>query len=131
MLRNVVAVVLGVVVGSVVNMALVAVGPLVVAPPAGVDVTTAEGLQAGMALLQPRHFLFPFLAHAAGTLAGAFVAARVAANHAARLALVVGLVFLAGGVMAASMIPAPGWFVALDLIAAYLPMAWLGGRRSQ
>lgn len=24
------------------------------------------------------------------------------------------------------MIPAPKWFIALDLVAAYLPMAWLG-----
>jgi hypothetical protein len=24
------------------------------------------------------------------------------------------------------MIPAPTWFIALDLLAAYLPMAWLG-----
>lgn len=23
------------------------------------------------------------------------------------------------------MIPAPAWFIALDLLAAYLPMAWL------
>jgi len=26
------------------------------------------------------------------------------------------------------MIRAPAWFVALDLIAAYLPMAWLAAR---
>jgi hypothetical protein len=24
------------------------------------------------------------------------------------------------------MIPAPAWFIALDLLFAYLPMAWLG-----
>ncbi len=127
MLRNVLAVVVGVILGGVVNTALVSAGPLVVAPPAGVDMTTAEGLQAGMALLEPRHFVFPFLAHALGTLAGAAVAARAAASHRRRLALIVGVVFLVGGVMAARMIPAPAWFVALDLIVAYGPMAWLGG----
>ena len=26
------------------------------------------------------------------------------------------------------MIPAPAWFIALDLIVAYIPMAWIGGR---
>jgi hypothetical protein len=26
------------------------------------------------------------------------------------------------------MIPAPAWFIALDLIVAYLPMAWLAVR---
>ncbi len=128
MLRNILAVVAGVVVGGLVNMALVSAGPLVIAPPAGVDMTTAAGLQAGVALLQPRHFVFPFLAHALGTLAGAAVAALVAVSHHLRLALLVGLVFLAGGVMAARMIPAPAWFIALDLVAAYMPMAWLGAR---
>jgi hypothetical protein len=34
-------------------------------------------------------------------------------------------VFLSGGVAASFMIPAPKWFVALDLLAACLPMAWL------
>ena len=41
--------------------------------------------------------------------------------------LVVGLMFLAGGIGAATMIPAPIWFIVLDLVVAYLPMAWLGG----
>jgi hypothetical protein len=39
---------------------------------------------------------------------------------------VIGVVFLCGGVAASFMIPAPAWFIALDLLAAYLPMAWLG-----
>jgi hypothetical protein len=126
MRRNVVAVLVGCVVGGVVNMALIASGPLLIPPPAGVDMTTVAGMEAGVALLQPKHFLFPWLAHALGTLAGAALAARLATAHRLALALVVGVVFLAGGIAAASMIPAPAWFIALDLIGAYLPMAWLG-----
>jgi hypothetical protein len=131
MVRNVLAVLVGVFVGGLVNMGLILAGPLVIAPPAGVDMTTAEGLQAGLALLEPRHFVFPWLAHALGTLIGAWLAARLAVSHHQRLALVVGVVFLAGGIMAATMIPAPTWFLALDLVGAYLPMAWLGGRAGQ
>lgn len=33
-----------------------------------------------------------------------------------------------GGIAAAFMIPAPAWFVVLDLAVAYLPMAWIGGK---
>jgi hypothetical protein len=128
MLRNLIAVVAGVIVGGVVNMGLITVGTFIIPPPPGVDMTTAEGLQAGIALIEPRHFLFPFLAHALGTLAGALVAARLACRHRVRLAMVVGAVFLFGGIMAARMIPAPTWFVVLDLVVAYIPMAWLGGR---
>jgi len=128
MLRNLVAVLVGLFVGGLVNMGLVMAGPLVIHPPAGVDMTTAEGLQAGIALLEPRHFIFPWLAHALGTLVGALLAARLAVSHPMRLALVIGVLFLAGGLMASTVIPAPAWFIALDLVAAYLPMAWLGER---
>ena len=44
------------------------------------------------------------------------------------MAYAIGILFLCGGVAASFMIRAPAWFVALDLIAAYLPMAWLAAR---
>lgn len=132
LLRNVLAVVAGIVIGSAVNMALITLSPSVFPPPAGVDVTNAESLAASIHLFQPRHFVMPFLAHALGTLAGALAAFLIAATHKARLAYVIGVVFLAGGVASVFMIPAPVWYIALDLVAAYLPMAWLAvqlGRR--
>ena len=128
LLRNVAAVVVGLVVGSVVNMALVTVSPSLVPPPAGVDVTNPESLTRGMHLFEPRHFAMPFLAHALGTLAGALTAYLMAATHKAKLAYVIGAVFLCGGITASLMIPAPAWFIALDLVVAYLPMAWLATR---
>jgi len=126
--RNVLAVVAGIVIGSVVNMALITISGKVIPPPAGADVTTMEGLKASMHLFEPRHFLFPFLAHALGTLAGATVAALVAATRKTVLALVVGVFFFAGGVANVFRLPSPAWFTAVDLIGAYLPMAWLGGK---
>jgi hypothetical protein len=131
-LRNILAVVAGLIVGGVVNMALVAASPHVIPPPAGVDVSDPKSLSASMHLFEPKHFVFPFLAHALGTLAGALVAFLVAASHRPVFAYVIGAFFLAGGIAAALMIPAPAWFVILDLAAAYLPMAWAGallGRR--
>lgn len=128
LLRNILAVLAGLVAGSVVNMGIVLAGPLLVTPPAGVDMSTAEGLARGMPLLGPQHFVVPFLAHAAGTLAGALVALSLAATRKALAAYAVGVLFLCGGVAAATMIPAPAWFIALDLLAAYLPMAWLAVR---
>ncbi len=126
-LRNLLAFVVGAVVGGVVNMSLVMLGPNVFPPPAGVDVTNPESFAASIHLFEPRHFVFPFLAHALGTLAGAFAAHRLAASRGRALAWGVGALFLAGGIAAARMIPAPTWFVVLDLVGAYLPMAWLGG----
>lgn len=114
--------------GGVVNMALIALSPTLIPPPAGVDATNAKSLSKGMHLFQPRHFAMPFLAHALGTLAGALAAHLIAASHRVQMAYVVGVLFLCGGVAASVMIPAPAWFIALDLLAAYLPMAWLGNR---
>ncbi len=129
--RNIVAVVVGLVAGGIVNMGLVTIGPMIVAPPPGADMSTAEGIAAAMPLLRPAHFVVPFLAHALGTLVGAYVAVRLAVSHGQLLAGVVGGLGLAGGIAAASMIPAPTWFIALDLVVAYLPMAWLGAKLAQ
>jgi hypothetical protein len=128
MLRNILGIVVGLVLGSVVNMAFVTVSANVIPPPPGADMTTVEGLTAAMPSLQPKHFLFPFLAHAAGTFVAALVAATFAASHRMMIALGIGILFLCGGIAASTMIPAPPWFIALDLTAAYIPTAWIGGR---
>ncbi len=126
--RNILAVVAGCILGSIVNVALVITGPFFIPAPAGVDMSDATSLAAGIHLLTPTHFLFPFLAHALGTLAGATVTHLSAASCRSALALLVGALFLAGGIAAATMIPAPPWFIAIDLLVAYVPMAWLGAR---
>ena len=127
-IRNILAVAAGIVVGSVVNMGLITVSSSIIPPPPGVDPTDMESLKASMHLFEAMHFIFPFLAHALGTLAGAFTAALLAASHKMKFALVIGAFFLIGGSAASFMIPAPIWFIVLDLVAAYIPMAWIGGR---
>lgn len=128
LLRNALAILAGLVIGGGVNMALIALSPSLVPPPAGVDVSNAESLRAGIHLFEPRHFIMPFLAHALGTFVGALVAYLIAGSHKARMAYAIGVIFLCGGVAASFMIPAPAWFIALDLLVAYLPMAWLAIR---
>ena len=125
--RNILAVIAGVVLGGILNMGIVTISGSIIPPPAGADLTTVEGLNAAMPLMEPKHFLMPFLAHALGTLLGAFVAAKLGASRHMILALVVGVFFLAGGIAAVNMIPAPAWFNVVDLAGAYLPMGWLGG----
>ncbi|RJG15282.1 hypothetical protein [Massilia cavernae] len=126
MVRNFLAVVAGLVIGSIVNMGLINVSASAIPPPAGAEVATMEGLKASMHLFEPKHFLFPFLAHGLGALVGAAVAARIAATRKFELAMTIGVVFLAGGIAAVVMLPAPLWFEILDLAAAYIPMAWIG-----
>lgn len=127
-LKNILAVILGLVLGGIVNEGLIMIGPSVIAPPDGADMKTIEGLKASMHLLETKHFLFPFLAHALGTFVGAYIAARLAASRHLVLALVVGAFFLAGGISAVFMLPSPLWFTLVDLILAYIPMAYIAGK---
>ena len=123
-IRNVLAVVLGIVVGSMVNMALVTISPMVIPPPEGIDVSTAEGLKAGMHLFEPKHFVFPFLAHALGTFVGALVAAWIAATRKFTFAMVIAVFFFLGGLASIIMLTSPIWFTFVDLVFAYFPMAY-------
>ncbi|GAB3661337.1 hypothetical protein GCM10028791_35810 [Echinicola sediminis] len=127
-LKNIIAVLAGLLVGSLVNMGIIMISGMVITPPEGADVTTMEGLKESIHLFQPRHYIMPFLAHALGTFAGAYLAALIAANNKLRWALLVGAFFLVGGISNVFMIPSPAWFIALDLIVAYIPMAYLGGK---
>lgn len=130
-LRNVLAVIAGIVAGSIVNMSLITISSKVIPTPAGVDVTNFESLKSSMHLFEPRHFLFPFLAHALGTLVGAYAAFIIAASHKIKFALGVGAFFLLGGLANVVMLPSPAWFAVLDLVGAYIPMGWLGGKLAE
>ena len=125
-LRNTLAIILGLAGGSIVNMGLITLGGIIVPAPDGIDSSTTEGLQAAMPLFELKHFVFPFLAHAIGTLVGAGLAVLVAASHKLTFALIIGCLFLLGGLYMAVILPAPIWFIILDLVVAYIPMAWLG-----
>ena len=126
-IKNILAVIAGLVAGSIVNMSLIMVSSSVIPPPEGADVTTVEGLKASMHLFTPINFLFPFLAHALGTFFGSLITALIAASRKMTLALLIGVFFLAGGIANVMMLPSPLWFTIVDLVGAYIPMAYLGG----
>ena len=128
-LRCLLATLVGLLVGGTVNMLIVIAGSRFVPAPAGVDMSDAKSIAQSVHLLGPKHYAFPFLAHALGTFVGALTAYVIARRMA--FSYVVGVLFLAGGIAASTMIPAPGWFFAMDLLFAYLPMAFFGGKIAQ
>jgi hypothetical protein len=127
-IKNILAVLLGLILGSAVNMGLIMISGSVIPLPEGVDPADMESLKNNMHLFEAKHFIFPFLAHALGTLVGAFVAAKIAATHQLKFALGIGALFLIGGIMNIFMLPSPLWFTVLDLGLAYIPMGYIGGR---
>ena len=127
-IRNILAAVAGIIIGGAVNMGIILISSSIIPPPEGADITTMEGLKASMHLMQPEHFIMPFLAHALGTLVGAYIAATIAVNHKLKFALAIGGWFLLGGIVNIFMLPSPIWFTVVDLAGAYIPMAYLGGK---
>ncbi len=125
-IKNIIVIIVGLLVGGFINMKLIELGPSIIPPPEGIDMTTPEGLLEGMPLLQPKNFIFPFLAHALGTLVGAFIVAKFVETNKFNFAMLVGVFFLLGGIAMIVMIGGPLWFSVLDLAGAYFPMAWLG-----
>jgi hypothetical protein len=132
-LKYTIAIITGIVIGSGVNMAIIMMSSSVIPPPEGTDLTTVEGLKAAQDLLTPKHFIMPFLAHALGTFVGALLAGLISIKNNKFPTFFIGLFFLLGGIYASTQIPAPSWFIAVDLMFAYLPTAILAqkivGRR--
>jgi len=125
-LRNILAVLAGWFGGSFVNMALIQLGHSLF-PIEGLDQNDMDAFAAIIPTLEAKYFIFPFLAHAVGTLVGAFLAAIIGVNRKMMLALIVGVLFLIGGIAVNIMLPGPTWFTMVDILFAYIPMAWLGG----
>jgi hypothetical protein len=128
MIRNILAVIAGLIAGTLVNGGLIQLGHAVVALPPGTDVSSMDGLAAAMPSFGAEHFIFPFLAHAGGTLVGALIATLIVTSHKLEIALGLGAMFLLGGIAAVVMLPAPFWYDVVDLLFAYIPMAWIGAK---
>jgi len=127
-IRNILAVIIGIILGSAVNMGIIMISGSIIPPPEGVDLTSMESLKSTMHLFEAQHFIMPFLAHAMGTFAGAFLCALIAASHKMKFTMLIGVFFFFGGISNIYLLPSPVWFTVLDLAVAYMPMAWLGVR---
>jgi hypothetical protein len=115
-----------VIAGGFINGLIIQYSGAIIPPPAGFDLTTGEGFKAAAAVIEPKHFIMPFLAHAVGTLVGAFLVTLLIKERKLFRALLIGFLFFLVGVYMVFVLPSPLWFDALDLALAYIPMAWIG-----
>ena len=120
------AVIFGFIVGSFTNMGFIVLGDFVFPWPPEVMKQLENETLSHLDMLNATHYVFPFLAHALGTLVGAIVSLRIAGHENQNVAWVIGVFFLAGGAYMANLLPAPLWFEVLDLTIAYLPMSYAG-----
>jgi len=118
-LKNILVVLGGCLFGSAVNMGLIIAGNQLIPFDDGMNPMNAN-------MWEIKYFLFPFLAHAMGTLSGAFIAAKFSASYHMVFAICIGIFFLLGGISMVFIMPAPVWFIVADLSLAYIPMSWFG-----
>ncbi len=119
---------LSVIIGMVLNGVIINISPLIIPPPEGADLLTPEGLMEAMKIMEPKHFIMPFLAHALGTLVAVFIAFKLMPGSKFIYAIFITFPFLLGGAYMVYLLPAPLWFEILDLALAYVPMAWIGAK---
>lgn len=125
-MRNILAVLVGLIIGGVINSLIIQLNGTLVPLPEGVDIKTPEGLTAAMSQMDFSHFLVVFLGHGLGTLFGAFITTKIARPKRFLFALIVGICFLAGGIYMVAILNAPMMFNIIDIVFAYIPMAWIG-----
>jgi len=117
--KNIGIVILGIIIGMIVNMGLIIGGGMIVPMSETINPMNAVNWDF-------KYFIFPFLAHSIGTLSGAFIVSKISRNSHIIMPLIVGLYFLFGGLYMVIILPAPIWFISLDIILCYIPMALFG-----
>ena len=122
-IKNILSIVAGILIGSTVNMALIIFGGELFPLNNGMDPINAE-------MWKIKYFIFPFLAHSIGTLTGAFITGKFSSSYHMVFSISIGLFFLLGGIYMVFILPAPIWFICMDLLLAYIPMAWFGWKLS-
>lgn len=134
MLKTILALIVGLVAGMAANMALIKLSTVWYPMPEGLDPNDFEQFAAWIATLPPQAFVLPLLAHVAQAFVGCFVAAKLRPASATRLAWIISLLSMAGGLYYLLQLECPWWmwlevpgYIVLGLLGASLAR----GRRLQ
>jgi hypothetical protein len=125
-LINSLGLILGLFSGAMANGLIIGISDKIIPPPKGADLKTEEGLKLAMQMMEAKHFIMPFLAHAIGSFVGALICVLIARTYVLNLAFSIAFVFMLGGIYMITILPSPWWFNLLDVTFAYLPMAYFG-----
>ncbi|MEM1068566.1 MAG: hypothetical protein AAGI63_06710 [Planctomycetota bacterium] len=125
--RKILAVVLGLVVGSVVNMALVTLSSKIYPLPSGVDPSDMESFRLHIEEngLATGAWLIVLAAHAGGSLVSGLVCGLIAKKAWVSVGIGLGAFWMCGGIYMLTILPSPMWFAASDVLL-YVPAAIAG-----
>ena len=122
----IVAVIVGLFIGGTVNLGTGMLNVLIFPMPDGVSWNDSEAINEWIKDLPQSAFILVLVAHVSQAFVGGFVAALIAKRNMMCVAMAVGVLSLAAGIMNLLMIPAPSWlWVEMPL---YLVAAWVAGK---
>ena len=129
-IRNIAAVVIGVVVGGSINMGIGLLNVQIFPLPEGMSLMTIaddpEALEAWINSLPQTAFILVLVAHLSQAFFGGYVAAFISKRNVMCVAMVVGALSLVCGLMNMAQVPAPLWlWIEMPL---YLVVAWYAGK---
>lgn len=125
MVRNIIAVILGLVVATLVIMSIQMISYSLYPMPEGIDPTDTEAMRTHVQSLPPMAFLIVLLSYFMGTLIGVIVAIKVADTHHKQLALGIATVLMILGIINLFQITHPMWFNIICVLL-FIPTALLG-----
>ena len=129
-IRNIAAVVIGVVVGASINMGIGLLNVQIFPLPEGMSLMTIaddpEALEAWISSLPQTAFILVLVAHLSHAFFGGYVAAFISKRNVMCVAMVVGSLTLVGGLLNMAELSAPLWlWIEMPL---YLVVAWHAGK---
>lgn len=123
--RSILAVIIGMLVAFVLIGLVQAIGMRIYPPPPGMDPTDVESIKAAMAQRPLAALLFVLLSYTTGSVAGGWVAARLAPKAKMTHAMIVAALLFGAGLRNLMTIPHPTWFAVVSS-AIYWLSAWSG-----
>ena len=122
-MRDIIAVLVGWIVGMAANMAFVFVNIVLHPMPDGVTFDGKEGFNAYIETLPLMAFLIILVAHLSQAFFGGLAAAKISKKRPITVAMIIGVLSLIGGYINMQSIPLPTWmWIEMPL---YLVAAWL------
>ena len=130
MLRNVLAVICGGILGMALNLGLIELNMSFFPMPPGLDQNKPEDFNTYVSTLPASAFILVLAAHLGQSFVGGWIAARLGASRPMLLAMIIGILTLTGAIIMTIMTPdGPAW-LAVELPLC-LVVAWAAGRIEQ
>ncbi len=127
MIRNILAIVIGILAGGFFNMAMVQVSHLVYPLPTGVDPNDFDAFREHVEAngMPTGSLLMVLFAHVGGSFVSGLVCGLIAKPRWYLAAALMGGFWMAGGITMLTLLPCPTWFAIADTLL-YVPCALLG-----